>query len=449
MNIAPSSPPASRFDTSATAAAQNGLQDHAKGASADWIARRKGALERFRTRGLPTTKQEAWHYTDVGFLKGWDLTLSTPSALSQEQMKALSVPTFEADGKRLAIVLNNGSFDRQLSSITKIPGVTIESLNTILTTDGSALAAQFGTLSAKAEAHPFLDLNEALFNDGIAIHIARNTTVTTPIQILNITHGTKDQSIVPSRILVTLEDGAQATIIEHLLSLGNESVLGASVSEVIVGAAAHATVIRINQPNAQRVQLSQTHATIARDATFTSHHYNFSGKLNRNEIIPRIIGANATVNLNGLSVLAGDELADNVTALEHGVAHGTSNQLFKGIYNDRSHGVFTGTIVVQPGAVKINAFQSNRSIILSPNASSDTRPQLKIWADDVKCTHGATVGQLDENALFYIRSRGVSEVDARNMLIHAFASDVTATIEFAPLADYLQLLLTANLNRSS
>jgi Fe-S cluster assembly protein SufD len=239
--------------------------------------------------------------------------------------------------------------------------------------------------------------------------------------------------VIQARTLIVMEQGSRATVIEDFVSLGDEACFVNGVTEVSVGANADVTHCFLERENAATINVATLAARHQRDSRFTSHSILAGGGLVRNNVNPILEGENITSTLNGIYVGRGAQHLDNNMRVEHRAANCGSRQYYKGILADDSHGVFTGRIIVSKGAQKTDAVQSNQNLLLSRSAQAQTRPQLEIYADDVKCTHGATIGELDEDAFFYLRARGLSETDARSMLVYAFASESLERIEHAGL----------------
>jgi Fe-S cluster assembly protein SufD len=235
------------------------------------------------------------------------------------------------------------------------------------------------------------------------------------------------------------------TVVESHVGAAGIRYLSLPIVELAAGAGACVDYYKIQVESQQAFHVAGLTALQGRDAQIKVHMFSFGGALVRNNAQTLLNGSGAHAVLNGLSVLAGSQHVDNATLIHHIEPHGESREHFKGIYRDASKGVFSGTITVEKIAQKTNAFQSNQALLLSSDASIESRPQLKIWADDVKCTHGATVGQLDADALFYLRSRGVGEQEAKAFLVHAFASEVLSSVDAIPVKEYVEKLITEKL----
>ena len=271
-----------------------------------------------------------------------------------------------------------------------------------------------------------------------------------PLQVLYLSTGSSQSSFIPVRNLIVAEAGSSLQVIESYASLANhrtdaEHYFTSAVTEVVCREDAVVEHTKIQHEGKQAAHIARLHVHQSARSTFTSHVFNFGGKLVRNEIHPVLDGERIECYLNGLTVISAEQHTDNTTIIDHAKPNCFSRELYKGIYGGSSSGAFSGTIIVRPDAQKTNAIQSNNSLLLTGDATIDTRPQLKIWADDVKCTHGATVGQLDEDALFYMRSRGINEQLAKALLIHAFASDIVSHITRQPIRDFMEQQLIERL----
>lgn len=402
---------------------------------------RRRALDSFKKLGVPTPQQEDWKYTNITEICKAPLQLArADSAFGAADLGTLGLPVLP--GARLVFV--DGYWHPDLSQTDDIPGVKIESLKAL--THGAESSAGLASLGAliRPDQHPFASLATAFLSDGVVISLAKGTTISAPINLIFVSVAAGVARY--PRVLIRAGENSEGTIVEEHIGVATSSGFACAITEI------HAeTSARIRHIKVQRESLATTHVgligvaleNLARVDTST---LSFGGRLVRNEVQAVLGGVHASCNLFGLTVLGQSQHVDNATVLDHQQPHCDSRENYKGIYSQKSHGVFSGTIIVQPGAQKTNAFQSNRSVLLSDEASVETRPQLKIWADDVKCTHGATVGQLDEEALFYARSRGISRTEAERMLVTAFASEILAELGFEPLKEHIAMLIEQKLS---
>jgi Fe-S cluster assembly protein SufD len=271
--------------------------------------------------------------------------------------------------------------------------------------------------------------------DGFAIRVSSSVEASQPVEIVHIhTDQSAPTSIFP-RTIVSVESSGALTCIERFVTLNQSVNLCVAVTEIIVGDGARVDYYAEAEHTPATTHYHSVQTQSGRDAQLRMHLFPSGAKICRNEVNVHLLGTGSHTLLNGLSLPRDSQQIDTSTVIRHAVPHCESSELFKGVYRDRSRGVFQGTIIVEKDAQKTNAFQSNQAVLLSKEASSDAKPQLKIWADDVKCTHGATVGQLDEEALFYIRSRGVAPSDAQNMLLEAFVGEVLGGVKVESLRD--------------
>lgn len=376
----------------------------------EWLrTARTTAYARFLESGFPTTRDEEWAFTPVTPLTQIEWKRASPAA---------SLPQVETHGIRLRAVLVNGRFAPELSSLENLPGgVTITSLREAMSTqslEGPSLESR----------HPFVSLNTAFFEDGLFVHVGPRAVIDEPILLTHINVADGRASMVAPRILLVVGEQAQASFIETYVGAGAGPLFTTAVTEVMLGPSAVIDHVKVQQETAETFHLASTFVHAHRAATFTSQAITFGGRIARNDITATLAGEGAEVTLNGLYVADGDTLVDTHTTIDHAFPHCPSHEVYKGVLAGRARAVFNGKIIVRPDAQKTDAKQTNKALLLSGDATINTKPQLEIFADDVKCTHGAAIGQLDEDGLFYLRARGISEPDARNILIHAFASDV-------------------------
>lgn len=384
---------------------------------------RKEALEVFRRLGFPSTHDEEWRYTNVSPIASTPFELAEPIRPSPG-LKEEIAPYLIDVAHHHRLVFLNGFFVPELSSaFPSLPGVKLYNLASLSHISKSPLDAQLGRY-ADFQNHAFVALNTAFCSDGVVLDVAAGTDLDAPLELLFLTANTQTATISFPRVLAILGESARAAIIESHVSLDRNGSFSNAVSELVAGPNSSLEHTRIVHNAEQAYQAGFVRAELSSHSRFTSNLMNFGASIVRNEINPVLNGEGIECILNGLTAIDGEEHVDNHTQIDHRKPHCFSREEYKGIYGGKSHGVFDGTIIVRPQAQKTNAIQSSQNILLSPDANVDAKPQLKIWADDVKCTHGATVGQLNEDALFYIRSRGLDLHTARQILIHAFASGV-------------------------
>ncbi len=396
---------------------------------------RKSALERFNTLEFPTTSSEEWKYTNINPLLSteFEATLPEDSEITAEQLGSFLFD--DADYHTLVFV--NGAFKPGLSRISTGNGqITITTLKTALKLHPDLVYRHLATL-AKTENSIFNSLNTAFLNDGVFVYLKNNVILEKPLHVLYIQAG-KRATVKHPRNLFILGSNAQMKIIENYETVDSEVYFTNAVTEVIMGENAQLEHIKIQNESLGSFHISTIETQLERDSRYTSYNINFGSRIARNDLNARFISENGECNLHGLYLANEGQLIDNHTLMDHAKAHCQSNELYKGVLNGNGRAVFNGKVKVHPDAQKTNAYQQNKNILLSPDARVDTKPQLEIFADDVKCSHGATIGQLDSEAMFYLRSRGFSPELARATLVFAFASDVVHSISVNQVREYLE-----------
>ena len=379
---------------------------------------REAAFARFSASGFPTTRLEEWKHTNVAPIAQTPFVRSAaadvPAAAAEPFLLAADLPH--------RVVLVNGRWSRSLSSVAALPaGVLVRSLRDAL--DSSTVTLR-GSI-ADAPAHtPFVDLNTAFFEDGVLVEVAPGAVIDDPLHIVCLTVPGAQPAMICPRILVVAGERSQIFIVESYAGIADGVTLTNAVTQVDVGVAGNIDHVKFQREQRSTVHMAATFARIDRGGRFTSHAVTLGGKIARNDIVSTLAGEGAECTLDGLYVADGDSLVDTHTTIDHAMPHCPSHELYKGILAGRSRAVFNGKIIVRQDAQKTNAKQTNKALLLTDDAQVNTKPQLEIFADDVKCTHGAAIGQLDEDALFYMQARGIAEAEARNLLIHAFAGEV-------------------------
>ncbi|MCB0322423.1 MAG: Fe-S cluster assembly protein SufD [Bdellovibrionales bacterium] len=407
---------------------------------------RRKAFDRFVALGLPTTKHEDWKYTNVQSLAKTTFVPSAPGATVElSAVESLSQMLPEA----VRVVFVDGRLSASLSSLEGLAaGAQVGSLAAVLAgAEGSEalrqmVEAHLGRI-APFDEESFVALNTAFVHDGAVIRIERGANVEVPILLLFLTSAS-EKVVSHPRVLIVAEAASSATVVECYAG-GTNAYFTSGVSEVFVEQDAVLDHYKLNLEGPSAYHVSTIQVEQEAKSTFATNAFSFGGALVRNEVNPTLKGEGISTVMNGLSVLAGEQHVDNHTIIDHAKPNCESKEWYKGIYADRSHGVFNGTIIVRQDAQKTNAIQSNQSLLLSKDADVDTKPQLKIWADDVRCTHGATIGQLDEDALFYLRSRGIGKDAAYDVLIEAFAADIINEVKPEALRGFLNTLLLEKL----
>jgi Fe-S cluster assembly protein SufD len=298
-----------------------------------------------------------------------------------------------------------------------------------------------------SDADYFAAMNTAFWQDGLLIHVPANTKVEKPLFILHIHDSTSSQVIAHTRLLAVVESNSELTIIEKFNSVGDQPVLHTFSEEIVMEENSQLEYCKIQNDQGNSYQVANTLIHQSNSSKVNTFTLTLNGKLIRNNFGITIDGENCESHFYGLYVLNSNTIADNHTVVDHRKPNSFSNEMYKGIMDDSSKGVFNGKIFVRPFAQKTNAFQSNRNILLTDTASVNTKPQLEIWADDVKCSHGCTTGQLDEEAVFYLQSRGISRSIAKAMLLYAFAGEVLEPIKNSELKEYLDRLISERLHK--
>lgn len=423
----------------ARAAARKHRPEGARGAA--WLdARCDAAFEMFRTRGIPTTKDEAWRSTSLLPLTKQRFETAAPlpdRALTPDQFERLTFEPWDCTH----LVFMNGRFAPGLSRIGRLPdGVTLSSL-------GEAAAAQRGKVEphlgrlASSRGRALTDLNTALMDDGLFLHVPRGTLLPEPIHVLFVAGSDGTPSMSHPRNLVVVDEGAQASVIESYAGLDGGVTFTNAVTEIVTGDNAVLQHVRLEREQPSAIHLGHVEASLGRSAALSQQAVSLGGGLVRQDIGAVLDGEGADCTLDGLYVLAGRQHCDSHTLVDHARPRGTSRQLYKGVLDGHARGIFDGTVVVRQDAQKTDARQINRNLLLSEDALADSKPTLQIHADDVKCSHAATIGQIEEEALFYLRSRALSEETARSLLIRAFIADVLGRIRIEPVRAGLECLL--------
>ena len=405
-----------------------------------WLKpRRQAALARAASLGFPSDKHEEWRFTRITPLLRLPLHPAAPPA-RQLTLAEIAPFTLGLEGCRLVFV--DGHFCAELSSLpAPDAGFRTGSLRAALAGQTPELEAHL-TRVAGDEAMVFTALNTAFFQDGALICAAPGKVIAPPVHLLFIATAGEPGATVHLRNLIVAGPRSEMKILETYVSLSEAPHFTNTVTELVVGAEARLDHCKIQEENKRAIHIAAVQAQQAAGSHLTSHSVSTGAHLARHQIETVFRGENACCILNGLYLVRGDQLADHHTVVDHAQPRCESHEFYHGILSGRAHGVFNGKIFVRPHAQKTNAKQNNRNLLLSDEAVINTKPQLEIFADDVKCTHGATVGQMDEEALFYLRSRGIGPDQARQIMVRAFASDVVARIPLEPVRAHLNLMLT-------
>ncbi len=406
---------------------------------------RKKAIDVLERKGLPGTKHEEYRFTPltraIDNIFTWKHSVASAQLNSVEQFL---IPGLDAN----IIVFLNGRYSQTFSKIVSPAAeVKIKSLNEAFQSEQGLIAAYFDKL-VSAEADAFAAINSAFWQEGIFIHVPQNTTVQKPVLILHINDASQEQVIAHTRLLTIVESGSKLSIVEKFNTIGENAALHTFTEEIVVKENAGIEYCKIQNDAGKSYQVANTNIHQADSSRVDTFTLTLNGQIVRNNFTITIAGENCESHFNGLYMLNGNTLADNHTVVDHQKPNSFSNEMYKGVLDGNSKGVFNGKIFVRPHAQKTNAFQSNRNIALSPSAAINTKPQLEIWADDVKCSHGCTIGQLDEEAVFYLQSRGIDKATAQGMMLYAFTAETLKTISNETLKAYVDSLISERLHKN-
>ena len=406
------------------------------------------AWEQFLSLGFPSTRDEDWRFTSVAPIADGDFALALPSPAVQTES---AVAPFRLPLTLAAeLVFVDGRYAPALSRRGTLPhGARVESLAASLATDGYGLAPYLGHV-APFQRQPFVALNTAFLGEGACIRLPAGAILAAPIHVLFVSTGAqRGRSIMTHpRVLVVLDGNSQASLVETHAGPAGARYLTNAVTEVVLGENAVLDHYKLQYESDEAYHVGAMYLEAQRSATCTSNSISMGGALVRNEIVASLDGEGVECTLNGLYLADAARLVDHHTTIDHARPHCGSRELYKGILSDHARGVFNGKIIVRPDAQKTDARQTNRALLLSEDALINTKPQLEIFANDVKCTHGAAVGQLDDDARFYLRSRGLSDEEARRMLVHAFAADVLNRLPLAAVRTHVEERLQQQLARA-
>lgn len=411
------------------------------GSQPRWLqSLREDAFARFAENGFPTTHDEDWRFTNTAPVSKTSFDLAGPESATRQQLEPFGGLEFAT---RLVFV--NGLFAEALSNVASLPaGVKIGSLAAQLKNDPAGLEPHLGRyLNFQRDA--FCALNTAFLEDGVFVSVPAKVLVDAPIYVLFVTVPGATPSMNHPRNLIVAGENSQVTVVEDYVSLGEGTSFSNTATELVAGENAHVEHYMIVRESEKAYNFSTLRIQQGRSANVATHSLLLSGALVRNNVHPVLAGEGSECLINGLFMANGRQHMDNYMLVEHASPHCDSRQFYNGILNGQSHGVFHGRIIVHKDAQKTDAKQTNRNLLLSDDAQIDTKPQLEIYADDVKCTHGATIGQFDDNALFYLRSRGLDEASARHVLLLAFANECLDRMSSPQVREHLEKLVVAGL----
>ncbi|MBD2756882.1 Fe-S cluster assembly protein SufD [Spirosoma validum] len=402
---------------------------------------RRSALKQFDLLGFPTIRHEEWKYSNVNGLLKEAFALDETTTLTAEDLAPLEIPNL--DGNILYFV--NGRYHAELSRlVSPTDQVQITSFAEALKADPDFIESHFAHYADYQE-NAFTALNTALATDGVVVRVPDNTTVEQPI-ILRFITDARDKSIASQpRNLITVGKNAEVMMAESYRTLGEQASFVNVVTEIVLGRDARMQYYKVQNETEKAYHIGTTQVNQTDNSHFYSATVTLNGNFVRNNLNIVLNGQHAEAFMYGLYMPNGRQHVDNHTLVDHAMPNSYSNELYKGILDDNSTGVFNGKIFVRPDAQKTNAYQSCKNVVLSPGASMNTKPQLEIFADDVKCSHGTTTGKLNDEALFYMRSRGIPKDEARTLLLYAFSQDVLSQIKIQPIREYLERVVTEKL----
>jgi Fe-S cluster assembly protein SufD len=421
------------------------FENGAAGNGAGWLRSiRRGAIARFSELGFPTPREEDWRFTNVAAIAETSFSLPRDGRV---ELGPQALEPFRFSGSVCSqLVFVNGRYAPAISWLRPLSeGVQIGSLAQTLT-DAPGLLEPYLARYADYQHDGFCALNTGFMEDGAFVRIARGTVLEEPIYLLYVTSAPVP-TITHPRNLIIAGDGSQATVVEDYLTLSGGVHFSNVITEVVVGENSVLSHYQIERESTEAFHVSTLRVHQGRSSSVASHALLLGGALVRNNIHPVMAGEGGDCLINGLFMATGRQHMDNYMKVEHASPHCGSRQFYNGILDGQSRGVFHGRIIVHKAAQKTDAKQTNRNLLLSNEAQIDTKPQLEIYADDVKCTHGATIGQIDEDAIFYLRSRGIAETSARDILLSAFAREILERMKLEPLRKHLEALITQWLPR--
>jgi Fe-S cluster assembly protein SufD len=392
---------------------------------------RREALARFAELGFPTTRLEEWKYTNVAPLARIPFRLAADAGRGLTAAALAAAAPVATPGPQLVFV--NGRYAPELSTAGALPdGVRLESLAAALADGPAGVEAHLARYASYAD-QAFVALNTAFMQDGAVLYVPRRTVVEAPIHLVFVAAPYGEAVMTHPRNLIVLDDEAQATIVESYCALQPDTYFTNAVTEIVLGHNARADHCKLEWESPRAFHIATIQAQLARHARFVSHSISVGGALVRNDLNVALDGEGAETVLNGLYMVRGEQHVDNHTRIDHVKPYGTSRELYKGVLDGKARGVFNGKIIVHKHAQKTDASQTNKNLLLSADASIDTKPQLEIFNNDVKCYHGSTIGRLEANALFYLRARGLDLEAARSLLTYAFASEIIGRIAVEPV----------------
>ncbi len=403
----------------------NGLSD------SQFQKKREEAKDLFEKVELPTTKDEEWKYTNIKNIANESFDFEAFGSLKKGRLKGHTIEGLDA----YYLFFDNGKLVDFAESLDLENGLTLKPLKDAIKSESSLVDQHFSSHLENKNA--FIAQNTALASEGVFIKIDKNYTVKKPIAIVNIISANEYKPFFATRNLIVAEEGSSATLIEYSIKVGNNKSLQNTANEIVISRNAKFEHYQIQINSESSSEINTSHVSQEGDSRYSNYKVSNNGWVVRNDLDIDLKGSNCETNMFGIYKLDGKSHVDNHTSINHREPHSISNQLYKGVIDGNATGVFNGKIYVQQKAQKTNAFQSNNNLLLSDNATINTKPQLEIWADDVKCTHGSTTGAIDEEALFYLRSRGISLSQSKKLLIEAFGNEVLDKIKIDALKNWV------------
>jgi Fe-S cluster assembly protein SufD len=401
---------------------------------------REASMRQFENNGFPTIKDEEWKYTNLLPVLKKDYSLENQAnSITQAELNEYIL----TDTDSYLLVFVNGVLSEELSTLASDSFV----ISTLKSAHGthSEIVQKYWNSCLPEKTDSLVAMNTALAEEGAFIYVPKSVVVNKPIQIVHATKGVSEEAFLQTRSLIIAEENAQVRITQRHQNFDSKSVFTNAVTEICATENSVVDCYKIQNDNRSCSLVDNTWIQQAKGSNCTVDTFSFGGQFTRNNLSFLLAGEHAESNMNGISMMGQDQLVDHHTFVDHSVPNCLSNELYKGIYGDNAKGVFNGKVMVRSDAQKTNAFQANNNLLLTDNASIDTKPQLEIYADDVACSHGCTIGQLDEEALFYMRSRGIAKKEAQALLMYAFTNDVLESIKIPELQNKLNRIIADKL----
>jgi len=411
------------------------------GATMPWLDElRKAGMARFDLVGFPSQKDEHWRHTQLAPIVRTKFELAA-NVINDAALDAVKDFGFGAEAVS-ELVFVNGHYNAQLSKLGKLPrGVVVNSLAKALESDGKSISQHLGR-TADFQANPFVALNTGFIRDGAYLFVPRGAAIEQPIHLLFVNTGSDKPVVSHPRVLIVAEDNAEFTLVNTFAGAGGQHFSNV-VTEVVAGNDCRIDYTTLQHEATESFHVSTLQVRLGRNSNFVSQAATLGGRVTRNDLNCVLAGEGAEATLNGLVIIGGEQHCDNHTLLDHAAPNCPSHELYKHVLSDKASGVFRGKILVRQIAQKTNSKQTSKSLLLSDDAYMNSQPALEIYADDVKCTHGSTVGPVDEDMMFYFRTRGVGKQQARDLLTYAFAADITRRIKIEPVRRRLEDFMAA------